>query len=128
MVSPSDGYSTILSYHLQWDAGSNGATFTDLIGNSIDSLALTYTVSSSVVAGTLYQFRVRAKNYWGWGPYSNAVSIKASSSPTQMNAVTTTIDSTTGGLKIVWDPATSNSESVTAYKIEIVDRTDTTWS
>ena len=111
---------------MQWDAGTG--TFVDLVGNSIDSLALTYTVSSSVVAGTLYQFRVRAKNYWGWGPYSTAVSIKASSAPDQMSEVTTTIDPATGGLKIAWSSAVSNSESITAYKIEILDVTDTTWS
>lgn len=45
-----------------------------------------------------------------------------------MSVVTTTIDPATGGLKIAWTAATSNSESITAYKIEILDVTDTTWS
>lgn len=128
LTSPSDGYSTITSYHLQWDSGTSGATFSDLLGSTIDSTALTFTVSSSVIGGSNYQFRVRAKNYWGWGDYSSAVTIKASAAPDQMAAVTTSIDSTTGGVKIEWIAPNSNSDSISAYLIEILDTTDATWT
>lgn len=83
---------------------------------------------SSIIGGTNYQFRVRAKNYWGWGSYSATVTIKASTVPDQMAAAVTSIDSTTGGVKIEWTAPNSNSDAITAYKIEILDTTDTTWT
>ena len=36
-----------------------------------------------------------------------------------MAAVITSIDSVTGGVKITWTAPNSNSEIITAYKIEI---------
>ena len=51
------GGSTILSYHLQWDAGSGSSgttTWYDLIGLSADSTALTYTVTSGITGGNNY--------------------------------------------------------------------------
>jgi hypothetical protein len=54
LSNPSDGYSSILSYHLEWDAGTSGVTWSSLIGGTVDSTALTFTVSSSIIAGTTY--------------------------------------------------------------------------
>lgn len=42
------GGSPITSYHIQYDDSSNGAIWTDVIGDPVDSLALTATVSSSI--------------------------------------------------------------------------------
>jgi hypothetical protein len=36
-----------------------------------------------------------------------------------MNVVITSIDSSTGGVKISWSSPVSNGEAVTAYKVEI---------
>src|SRR3569832_801329 len=98
LTSPNDGHAAITSYHLQWDSATSGVTWTDLVGLSVASTALTYTVTGSVTAGTTYHFRVRAQNAWGWGPFSAATSIKAATAPAQMSAVTTSIDSATGGV------------------------------
>ena len=43
-----DGYSEIISYNLQWDSGTDGATWTNLIGYNTESLAMTFTVASSL--------------------------------------------------------------------------------
>ena len=48
------GSSTILSYHLQWDQGTN--TWVDLVGHPSNSLLTSYTVSSGVSGGTTYKF------------------------------------------------------------------------
>jgi hypothetical protein len=45
-----------------------------------------------------------------------------------MNAVTTSYDSVTGGVKISWTAPNSNYDSITSYKIEILDSTDTVWN
>lgn len=73
------GGSTILSYHLQWDQGTN--TYVDLIGFSTESTAITYTVTSGITGGQTYKFKVRAKNLYGWGDYSAEASIIAAQEP-----------------------------------------------
>jgi len=125
-TSPANGGSTITSYNLQWDAGSSGTTWTDLIGVSPETTVTTYTVTSGIVSGTTYQFKVRAKNYWGWGDFSSTVSVLAASAPSQMAAATTSIDASTGGVKIEWVEPSSNGAPIAAYLIEIQDVT-TAW-
>jgi len=81
LTSPTNGDSTILSYNLQWDNNTNGSNWYDLIGASPDSVALTYTKSTGISAGTTYKFKVRARNVHGWGVFSDAVSISATGVP-----------------------------------------------
>jgi len=81
LSSPDNGYAPIASYNLQWDSGTSGALWSDLSGGSVPSTALTYTVSSSISAGSYYNFRVRASNTWGWGQFSSVTTVKAASSP-----------------------------------------------
>jgi hypothetical protein len=66
------------SYNLQWDAGSNGATWYDLVGEEgFFSTALTYTKVGGLNAGEPYMFRLKAFNVHGWGPYSIVSTIRA---------------------------------------------------
>jgi hypothetical protein len=102
LTSPSNGDATILSYHLQWDSGTSAATWTDLIGLSPASLATNLVISTNVVSGNSYKFRVRAQNVIGWGSYSTSGTIKAAVPPYQMATATTSIDSASGGVKIQW--------------------------
>lgn len=44
-MDPKDGGSTILSYNVQWDQGSN--VWTDLVGSTIPYLDLSYDVKST---------------------------------------------------------------------------------
>ncbi len=39
---PENGYSTVLSYNLQWDMGSGGTTWYNLIGFDTQNLATTF--------------------------------------------------------------------------------------
>lgn len=80
------GASAITSYQLdQFDGISS---WLDLKGFSSDDTALTYTVSS-LTAGNSYKFRLRAKNSYGWGPYSSEVTMVPSAVPSTMVAPTT---------------------------------------
>jgi hypothetical protein len=45
-----------------------------------------------------------------------------------MASVTTSIDSTTGGLMITWTAPNSNSYPITSYLIEIADSLTATWN
>lgn len=123
------GGSSITSYNLQWDAGTNGATWTSLVGEASDFTGTSFTVSSGVSGGNTYQFKVRAANILGWGSFSSVVSLVASGVPSQMDPPTTALSGST--VTISWSAATDNSATVTAYLLEILQSdgsyyTDTT--
>lgn len=54
--------SPVTSYNLQWDAGTFGLQWFNLVGYLSDSLDITYIVSSGIIPGHIYQFKVRAQN------------------------------------------------------------------
>jgi hypothetical protein len=117
--APANGGASVISYNLQWDQGTNGITWYNLVGSSTDSTATQYTATSSVVAGTYYRFRIRAKNKWGWGSFSSVTIVQASYIPDQVTSVSTSISSSTGDLVISWSAPNSRSNSIIAYKIEV---------
>ncbi len=69
----------MLSYNLQWDYGTNGTEWDDLIGNPVHSLSTSFVVNT--MAGQYYGFRVRASNIYGFGAFSEVYSFKASQEP-----------------------------------------------
>jgi hypothetical protein len=81
---------SILTYDLQWDAGNGGTPSVDLVGVSPYTTSTSFTVTSGVTGGGSYQFRVRAKNKYGWGNFSTTVSILAATPPSTPASVTTT--------------------------------------
>ena len=79
-AAPINGGSSIISYNLQWDNGSNEAQWIDLLG-----ISPVYTSNSnivtSVLSGASYKFRIRARNVFGWGDFSPITVIKAAKVP-----------------------------------------------
>ena len=127
-TSPGNGGSTVLTYNLQWDAGTSGATWTNLLGSSSDSLLTSYTKTTDITSGTTYQFRVRAKNVWGYGDWSSVLSVLAATVPDQPDAATTSYDGTTGDVIISWTAPAARGSTISAYLIEIQDKTASTWT
>jgi hypothetical protein len=108
-----NGGSAVTAYNLQWDSGSGGSSWVDLVGSTPASTALTFTVSTGVVSGTSYLFRVRAANVYGWGDFSiTPTTVKAAAEPGKVLSVSTTIDEATGYLKISWLPPQSNGDPI----------------
>jgi hypothetical protein len=128
LTAPSNGGSTIQSYNLQWDSGTSGVTWTDVVGLSPAYASTSIILSTGITAGTTYQFKVRAQNIIGWGAFSSAYSIKAAAAPSQMLTVTTSIDSSTGGVMITWVAPHDGSSTIDAYLIEIANSASTTWT
>jgi len=62
------GGSTVLEYELEENKGSWRSIFTST------DLATTYTQTSGIDTGT-YQYRIRMRNIYGWGDYSDILSI-----------------------------------------------------
>jgi hypothetical protein len=80
-------------------------------------------LTTGIIGGTTYRFRVRASNIYGWGAFSSSTSIKAATIPSQMAIVTTSIDRSTGGVLISWVAPYDGSQSITKYAIMIADWT-----
>jgi len=116
-LSDDMGGSTITSYSLEWDSGLGTSAYTVLVGFSSNNLLTSYTVYSGVTAGVDYEFRLRAKNIHGWGPYSNIVTLVASSVPGNMAVPTTT--NSANGVDITWVAPDDNESALTGYNIFI---------
>ena len=117
------GSSPILSYHLQYDNGTAATNWFDVVGLAPDSLATGILVSSHLESGTVYGFRVRARNIFGWGLPSLVTQIKAAREPGTPLAPVTTIDPIHGDLAIDWAAPDARGDAITAYWVEIADRT-----
>lgn len=94
-----------------------------MIGNSSDSTALTYTVTSSIVVGNTYRFRYRVKNVHGWSNYSDELLLIAASVPDVISPAATTFNEQTS-VRISWTaPAFNGGKPVTKYEIKIKTKT-----
>jgi hypothetical protein len=122
------GGATVLSYEVQWDAGAGTGTYSTLAGYLADFTGTTLTVTSGIQPGAVFSFRVRGKNMWGWGPYSTVLQVAPSAAPDQPVAVVTSVNETTGDLVLTWTAPHDNSATITAYKIEILDKAGTNWN
>jgi hypothetical protein len=72
---------SIISYNLEWDRGTNGLEWHELTGVYSIYQSSNYVHKEDISSGNTYQFRVKAKNKHGWGPYSDIVSILAAIVP-----------------------------------------------
>ena len=106
--SSDTGNSPITAYSLYWNAGS-GTTFTQLF----EGIATTYT-ASGLTSGTNYKFKVRAKNIYGYGPFSPEAEFSASTVPSLPASVTTAYD-TYPNIDITWTAPSSGGLSITKY-------------
>lgn len=95
-VSAASGDSEITSYNLQWDVGTSGTEWHDLVGNPVQSLEREFTISSMVSPGDFYRFRLRASNIYGFGDFSSEFEFKAAQEPQQLSteAITSQNDGT----------------------------------
>lgn len=82
------GDSEILSYNLYWDDAS-----TNLDIELIDAIATTFTVTG-LVGGNNYQFKVRARNIYGYGAFSDVFLLQAADIPGKPNLPVVSLDST----------------------------------
>ena len=112
---------------MQYDDGTSTDIWSDVIGLTPASTASEVKVTSGVSPGTLYAFRVRAKNIFGWGPYSLVTYIQAAHQPAAPLAPTTSIDAATGGVAIAWIAPDASGDPITAFKIEILNKAGDTW-
>ena len=76
---------------------------------------------SPIVLGTEYTFRLRAKNAFGWSPYSGDLVIKENGEPAQIQTPTVTLGA--NDVTISWGTPAANGSPITAYSIQLKDGT-----
>ncbi len=128
LTSPDNGDSDITSYNLQWDRGTQGFLYYDLLGATPYTTMIDFTVTNGVVASQTYRFKVRARNLYGWGDFSFFTTVKAANKASIMSAPITSIDSATGHVKISWTAPNNNGDDITAYNVYIGNFDSTTWT
>ena len=74
-----NGGTPILDFMIYWDEGNTGQAFTLL--QSTTTGMNTFFIQNGLTAGEYYQFKVKAVNYIGAGPFSSYISIIAASVP-----------------------------------------------
>ncbi len=75
------GGSPVVSYSLEWDNGSNGASWFVLNGVAENNILLRY-LMSDLTAGRTYKFKYRVRNIFGWSTeYSDALTVLAATRP-----------------------------------------------
>ncbi len=85
----------------------------------MNSLNTSFIVTSGLIINNAYQFKVRARNAYGFGDFSDPASIRTSDKPEIMTAVTTSIVENVN-IRIAWSKPYENSEAIQAYKILIL--------
>lgn len=119
MLTPElTGGTDIISYNVQWDSSTSGVSWSSLAGYTSNFIGDEYQATAEVQAGLTYQIKVRAKNYWGWGEFSDIISIKASTVPDKVDVPVTSIEAETVGVRVNWSAPDNHSDTITAYRIE----------
>lgn len=108
------GGSTITSYNLRWDTDGTETEYFELAGESQSYIQTAYTISQGIEVGGLYSFKVRAKNKWGFGEFSDSVRFDASFKPEPLEQPPVT--SIVGAkIKIEWGLPFNNGATITAF-------------
>jgi len=96
------GNEDILTYHLLWDEGTNGANWYDVQGQeSIPSLTTAALIMTEhLVLGNTYKFKVRALNNHGWSVDSDIMTVMHSFVTVKPNPPTVTMENLF--VKIAW--------------------------
>ena len=116
LVGDETGGSTILSYNLEMQIGG---VFNELVGQTTYFQSTSYLIQAGISSGQLYAFRVRARNKWGFGPFSDVVQIRAATNPNrELTAPVTANDG--GKILIAWSKPQDRGSPIEEYEIAIL--------
>lgn len=97
-----------------------GGVFVPLTGFTVNSLASTHTVSTGIIEGATYRVRFRALNDYGWGPYSDTVSLLAAQEPSKPKSAPVILWTSDTQISLQLDLDVENGGApITSYELEI---------
>ena len=106
--APGNGGSAITGYTVEWKASGGTATTVAVNGTSWEHTAVTPV--------TTYEYRVRAANSIGDGPWSDTASAQAITTPAKVTGLTTSVSGTT--LQLSWSAPGNGGSAITGYTVE----------
>ena len=115
--APENGDSQVLGYNVQWDKGTSGVTWSDVSLPVQSYTGTQLSVVDGVEQGESYMFKVRAKNIYGFGEFSDPATVIASSVPGEPEIATTT----TQGKNVIvgFFAPDANGATIMSYAIKI---------
>lgn len=111
------GGSPIISYQIDYDKSTNAAEWQELKGFSSNDISLS-AIKTGLIISQPYQVRYRAKNIFGWGEYSERITILTIMVPNQPAPVTTGVVG--ANVKFMWTQPSSNGSAITSYNLIIL--------
>jgi len=111
----------VKDYSVEMDDNNDGSF--SLVASGITATSF---VQTGLLAGTSYNFRVKARNAVGSSSYSAVFTIVAATVPSQPSAPTTTLSGDLASVVIAWTPPSDlGGLSISSYKLEIKTSTAT---
>ena len=117
----------MISYSLEYDAGTGEDTWETLIGYLSHNTGLSMVVTDKIDRGVMYKFRLRAKNIWGWGVYSQETSILAARVPLKPTDLVASIVESTGAFRLDWEIADDQGSELLATEVDLYSVSLDSW-
>lgn len=115
--SPDDGGSAVTAYLVYWDNGSGASSGTWALAATTDASTTRAVSTTSITAGTTYQFAVKAQNVHGTGPLGATLSVLAATVPDAPESLTAG-STTSSSVTFSWSPPSDDGGSaITDYSI-----------
>lgn len=92
----------------------------------MDTTSNTNYVVTSLTAGINYEFKVEARNIYGYSEYSETITLLCAYIPTVPTNVITSIEATL--IKIQWTLGSENGSPITKYQVFIRESDDSTYT
>lgn len=115
LPAPTNGDSPTLGYNVQYRQVS-ASQWVDLVLPEADFVLLATTAVDGLIRGEAYEFRIRARNVYGFGDFSTATTILASDKPSAPQQAWT---ETVGTNVIVrFTKPSDNGDPISSYEVE----------
>jgi len=106
----SNGGAAVTEYRI--NMAQQGASFS-VLASTADAMF----IATGLTYGVTYQFKIEAKNEYGYSEYSETISLLAAHIPEIPTTVLTTIEGQQ--VKVSWTLPSDNGSPITAYKVYI---------
>jgi len=101
----------LIDFRVWYDTATNGVTFSILQ----ESVVFSEYLATGLTQGLVYQFKVEARNAYGFSIYSDTVSILTAQVPDQPSAPTTSRSG--DSIIITWSAPNSGGSPIKGYRV-----------